>query len=77
MTQEMQAAIERLQSLPEPDQVRVAPRINEYLTRLQHLRELVAEGLADIEHGDIVEWDAEAFKQQARQRGEARDTEAR
>ncbi len=45
MTQVLQATIERLKALPHADQEHIASQINDYLTRLEHLRELVQEGL--------------------------------
>ena len=45
MTPVLQATIERLQALPDADQQHIASQINAYLTRLEHLRELVQEGL--------------------------------
>ena len=45
MTQVLQATIERLKALPNADQEHIASPINDYLTRLEHLRELVQEGL--------------------------------
>ncbi len=45
MTQVLQATIERLKALPNADQEHIASQINDYLTRLEHLRELVQEGL--------------------------------
>ena len=41
----MQAAMHRLQALPEEDQSRVAAQINDYLTKLERLREMVQDGL--------------------------------
>ena len=45
MTQVLQATIKRLKALPSADQEHIASQINDYLTRLEHLRELVQEGL--------------------------------
>ena len=45
MTQVLQATIERLKALPDADQQHIASQSNAYLTRLEHLRELVQEGL--------------------------------
>ena len=45
MTQVLQATIKRLKALPNADQEHIASQINDYLTRLEHLRELVQEGL--------------------------------
>lgn len=65
MTQEMKTAIARLQALPETDQARVAAHINEYLTKLERLREMVHEGL---ESGPATPLDMDAIIRQ----GEAR-----
>ena len=59
MTQEMQTAIERLRALPEMEQRQLAPRINEYLSKLEGMRQLVREGLDDVERGDVLRFDAE------------------
>ncbi len=45
MTQVLQATTERLKALPDADQGHIASQINDDLTRLEHLRELVQEGL--------------------------------
>jgi len=45
MTQEMQTAVERLQRLPETDQVRIGDQINAYLNKLENVRQMVKEGL--------------------------------
>ena len=45
MTPVLQATIERLKALPDAEQQHIASQINAYLTRLEHLRELVQEGL--------------------------------
>lgn len=62
---EMQTAIERLQGLAESDQARIAPRINEYLSRLDSLRAAIREGL---ESGPAVPFDADAIIQRGRSR---------
>ncbi|NBC18517.1 MAG: hypothetical protein GVY18_14520 [Bacteroidetes bacterium] len=67
MTQELETAIARLQALPESDQARVAAQINEYLTRLERLREMVHDGL---ESGPATPLDMDAIIRQ----GEARLT---
>jgi Arc/MetJ-type ribon-helix-helix transcriptional regulator len=68
LTPEMQAAIERLHALPEADQERLAPQINDYLTRLEELREAIREG---EESGPAVPLDLDAIKRDARQQWEA------
>ena len=45
MSKELQAAMHRLQALHEEDQSRVGAQINDYLTRLERLREMVRDGL--------------------------------
>jgi hypothetical protein len=66
-TPEMQAAIERLNALPESDQAHIAPRINEYLTRLELLREAIREG---DDSGDAAPLDLDAVLAEARQTGD-------
>lgn len=51
MTQVMQATIEQLQALPEADQERVASQINDYLTKLEALREALQQGLDELDAG--------------------------
>lgn len=75
MTKEMQATIERLRSLPETDQARVAPQINDYLTRLEHLRAMVREGLDDSARGDVVPFDAEDVIRRGAARRAAREAD--
>lgn len=62
MTQEMRAAVHRLQALPEEDQTRIGNQINAYLTKLERLRELVREGL---ESGPATPLDMEAVIRRA------------
>lgn len=64
LTPEMQAAIERLNALPEKDQALVAPRINDYLTRLESLRDEIRQG---EESGHAEPLDMAAIKRNARQ----------
>jgi Arc/MetJ-type ribon-helix-helix transcriptional regulator len=59
----MQDAIERLKSLPDAAQDEIAPRLNDYLTRLEELRALIQEGL---DSGPAEPLDIEAIKQEAR-----------
>lgn len=63
MTRAMQDAIERLKSLPDAAQDEIAPRLNDYLTRLEELRALIQEGL---DSGPAEPLDIEAIKQEAR-----------
>lgn len=68
MTETMQSVIRRLESIPEQDQDKFAPRIHDFVTKLERLRELVQEGLNDIENGDVLPFDADDIIR----RGEAR-----
>jgi hypothetical protein len=68
LTPEMQAAIERLHALPQADQEHLAPQINEYLTRLEELRDAIREG---DDSGAAVPLDLDAIKRQARQEWDA------
>lgn len=68
MTQEMQTAVERLQSLPEEAQQTLAPSINDYLNRLEDLRAAVQEG---FESGDAGELDINAIIREGRASFEA------
>ncbi len=45
MSRAMQDAIERLKALPDAAQDEIAPRLNDYLTRLEELRGLIQEGI--------------------------------
>lgn len=67
MTHEMETAVSRLQTLPEPVQGELAPRLNAYLNRLDDLRAAIQEG---IESGNDGELDIREIIQEARdQRG--------
>lgn len=63
MSRTMQDAIERLRALPESAQEEIAPRLNDYLTRLEELRALVQEG---IDSGPAETLDMDAIKREAR-----------
>ena len=52
------AALERL---PEDMQERVVAYILEEADKLEWLREQVALGIADVEAGRVVDWDAERY----------------
>lgn len=65
MTQDMQTAIGRLQSLPESEQQRIASSINEYLNKLENLRHMIQEG---VDSGPATDWDLVVFMDQARVR---------
>jgi Arc/MetJ-type ribon-helix-helix transcriptional regulator len=65
---EMQAAIERLQQLPEAVQARLVPELNDYLTRLEALREAIREG---DESGPAEPFDLDAIRRDARGQWEA------
>lgn len=45
MSRAMQDAIARLAALPDAAQDEIAPRLNDYLTRLEELRGLIQEGV--------------------------------
>ena len=45
MNEEMITAINRLQTLPPTDQERLAPRINDYINKLENLREAIQMGI--------------------------------
>lgn len=45
MSRAMQDAIARLTALPDTAQDEIAPRLNDYLTRLEELRGLIQEGV--------------------------------
>ncbi|MEM1095037.1 MAG: hypothetical protein AAGJ10_10575 [Bacteroidota bacterium] len=53
MTQEMQTAVSRLQSLPEAVQENVAPHLNAYLNRLDDLRAAIQEGIDSGNDGPL------------------------
>lgn len=55
------AALERL---PEDMQERVVAYILEEADKLEWLREQVALGIADVEAGRVVDWDADMFRDQ-------------
>lgn len=76
MTQTMQSVIRRLESWPEPQQERFAPQIHAFLTKLEQLRELVQEGLDEVERGDVVTFDADDIIRRGEARLAARRTEA-
>lgn len=63
MSRTMQDAIERLRALPESAQEEIAPRLNDYLTRLEELRALVQEG---IDSGPAETLDMDVIKREAR-----------
>ena len=65
MTQVMQAAIERLQALPDTDQEDIAARILAYLARLEDLRAAMQDGL---DSGPATPWDKDDFLKQAHAR---------
>lgn len=65
MTQSMETAISRLRELPETDQAFLAEQINDYLTKLENVREMVREGL---ESGTATPLDMNAIIEQGQQR---------
>lgn len=65
MTEEMQTAIIRLQGLPLSDQNRLAPRINDYLNKLEALRNTMQ---SSYQSGPAREFDAEDLKRRGRER---------
>ena len=69
LTSEMAAAIERLHRLSASDQDRLAPHMNEYLTRLEELCEAIRDG---EESGPPEPLDMAAVKRSARGAGSAR-----
>jgi len=71
MTQDLKAAIVRLQALPEEDQAYIAAQINDYLTKLENLREMVREGL---ESGPATPLDMDAIIRRGRERLAARQS---
>jgi len=72
----MQSVIRRLEAMPESDQERYAPRIHDLVTKLERLRELVQEGLDDIERGDVVSFDADDIIRRGEARLAAREANA-
>ena len=64
----MSDAIERLKELPDEAQGSIAPRLHDYLTRLEELRALIQEGL---DSGPSEPLDMEAIKREARAEWEA------
>lgn len=65
MTEEMQTVIIRLQGLPSYDQNRLAPRINDYLNKLEALRSTLQNS---YQSGQAHEFDAEDLKRRGRER---------
>lgn len=63
MSPAMQDAIGRLQALPDDAQEEIAPRLHDYLTRLDELRALVQEG---VDGGPDEPLDVDAIKRDAR-----------
>ena len=63
MNQEMITAIDRLQSLPPADQERLAPRINDYINKLENLRAAIQKG---IDSGPGKPFDIERIKSRGR-----------
>ncbi|MEM1269486.1 MAG: hypothetical protein AAGI08_05485 [Bacteroidota bacterium] len=61
----METAISRLRELPETDQAFLAEQINDYLTKLENVREMVREGL---ESGTATPLDMNAIIEQGQQR---------
>jgi predicted transcriptional regulator len=54
-------AIAAIEMFPEEMREHVISHIAEQAEKLRTLRELVAEGLADVEAGRLVDWDPDAF----------------
>ncbi len=65
MTKELETAIDRLQALPEPEQARIADRINGYLNKMEDLKLAIQEGL---DSGPGREVDFETIKRRGRDR---------
>jgi hypothetical protein len=64
MIQEMEIAILRLKELSEADQVHLAGQINDYLSKLENLREMVCDGL---ESGPATALDMDAIIQRGQE----------
>ena len=60
----MQIAITRLQELPSADQERLASRINDYINKLESLREAIQNS---YDSGEAKPFDVEEIKRQGRE----------
>ena len=70
MTKEMKTAITRLKGLPENAQDKLAPHLNEYLNKLEDLRDTLQ---SSYESGKSYEFDVEEIKRKGRKRLKAKD----
>jgi len=59
-------AAEALELLPEEMQEAAVAYLYEQGEKLRRLKELVQEGVDDVEAGRVVEWDFDAFMKEAR-----------
>ncbi len=65
MTEEMKTAITRLKGLPQNAQAKLAPRLNEYLNKLEDLRDTIQ---SSYQSGEPHEFNAEEIKRKGRER---------
>jgi hypothetical protein len=59
-------AAEALELLPEEMQERAVAYIFEQAEKYRVLKNLIGEGLADVEAGNVTEWNADEFLREAR-----------
>ena len=73
MTEEMQTAVTRLQTLPEEVQADIAPKLNSYLNKLEDLRAAIQEG---IDSGPAIPGDEVFDRLEAKYRRMAEEQQA-